>query len=105
VKNARPIGAETNAELAIALPLGVVANQLMKVETDLRFLSTRSGAYAHRDQSGIASQVAARLERIHESLDSIRRLIAALEADLQPKASSAPPSLRPRDNRSDRNED
>jgi hypothetical protein len=105
VKDAITGRAEANVELAIALPLGVVANQLMKVEADLRFLSAKTGATVHRDQSGVASQVAARLEKIHETLESIRCLIARMEEDLQSPVASAPPSSRPRDSRSDRNED
>ena len=34
-----------NLELAIALPLGVVANQLTRIEADLRFLSMKASAF------------------------------------------------------------
>ena len=37
-----------NLELAIALPLGVVANQLTRIEADLRFLSMKASAYSER---------------------------------------------------------
>lgn len=47
-----------NLEMTIILPLGVVANQLMKIE--------------------------ARLENIHEALDSIRALVSDIEADIHP---------------------
>lgn len=82
--------AAANAELALALPLGVVANQLMRIEADLRLLSAKNGADTDgSERSGIASQVAARLEKISETLESIRSLVADLEAQLQPRSVSA----------------
>ena len=51
-----------NVELSIVLPLGVIANQLMKVETDLRFLNAKTSAYvSERSDSVMAGQVAARI--------------------------------------------
>jgi hypothetical protein len=73
-----------NLELAIVLPLGVVANQLMKVEADLRSLSMRAGAIAGGD-GGASRQVAGQVEKISATLDSLRRLLADFEADIQPK--------------------
>jgi hypothetical protein len=90
----------TSVELAIALPLGAVANQLMRVESDLRFLSAKtSGDSLGRDGSGRVAQVAARLEQINETLEAIRRLIADIERDLQPNPPHA--SARRRDDRDD----
>lgn len=90
-----------NVELALALPLGVVANQLLKVEADLRFLSAKAALYApDRGGFGLVSQVAARLEQINETLEAIRSLIAAMETDLQPKSAGAA-SRRRRDDRDD----
>jgi hypothetical protein len=90
----------TSIELALALPLGVVANQLSKVESDLRFLSARALAETEgRDSPGLTAQIAARLEQISEILDGIRTLIADMERSLQPKSTSA--SNRRRDDRDD----
>ena len=73
-------------ELSLVLPLGVIANQLLKVEADLRFLNARTSAYADvRLDSAVAGQLAARLEKIHEALDAIRSLLADVETDIQPK--------------------
>jgi hypothetical protein len=80
----------TSVELAIALPLGVVANQLMRAESDLRFLSAKTSVLPqdHSD-ANLLGQLAGRLEQINEALDAIRALITDIERDLQPKASSA----------------
>jgi demethoxyubiquinone hydroxylase (CLK1/Coq7/Cat5 family) len=79
-----------NAELAIVLPLGVAANQLLKVEADLRLLGAKAALCAQeRGETGIVAQVAARLEQINETLEAIRALIAQMETDLQPKTAGA----------------
>jgi hypothetical protein len=79
-----------NVELSIVLPLGVIANQLLKVEADLRFLNARtSGAAGERPGSAMTAQVAARLEKIHEALEAIRALLADIESDLQPKVAGS----------------
>jgi hypothetical protein len=76
-----------NLELAIVLPLGVVANQLMRIEADLRFLNMKALDYAkERERGGKAAQILAQLEKINESLDVIRELMADIETDIQPKA-------------------
>ena len=93
----------TSLELAITLPLGVVANQLRKVESDLRFLNSKSSIHGgDRGNGSPASQVAARLEQINETLESIRALIADIERDLQPKSASA--AGRRRGDRDDRDD-
>jgi hypothetical protein len=90
----------TSFELALALPLGAVANQLMRVESDLRFLSAKSIADPEdRAGAGRAAQVAARLEQINETLDAIRALIADIERQLQPNPQRS--SARRRDDRDD----
>ncbi len=78
-----------NLELAIALPLGVVANQLMRIEADLRFLNMKALAYINEgEHGGSGALVAARLETINEALDLIRGLVSNIEADMQPKSAS-----------------
>ena len=90
-----------NVELSILLPLGVIANQLMKVEADLRFLNAKTSAYASRRLGGgMAGQVAARLEKINEALEVIRGLVADIEMDTQPKPAGTK-SLKARADRDD----
>lgn len=90
-----------NFELSIALPLGVIANQLMKIEADLRFLNAKTSAHANeRPEEAMAGQVAAQLERINEALEAIRILIADIGTDLQPRAEN-PKSLKARSERDD----
>jgi hypothetical protein len=84
-----------NLDLAIALPLGVVGNQLMRIETDLRFLSMKASAYANeRDNGSLAAKIAGGLERINGALDLIRALVADMEANIQPSATRAVTSSR-----------
>jgi hypothetical protein len=78
-----------NLELAIALPLGVVANQLTRIEADLRFLSMKASAFVNERESGqLAAKVSGGLEKINEVLDLIRSLVADMEANLQAASSS-----------------
>jgi hypothetical protein len=73
-------------ELAITLPLGVVVQQLMRMEADLRFLSMKVSAYAKERENGeLAVKVAGGLDRINEALDLIRGLVADMEANIQPR--------------------
>src|ERR1700677_3425321 len=75
-----------NLELAIALPLGVVANQLTRVEADLRFLSMKASAFADERENGeLAAKASGGLERINEALDLIRGLVAEMEVNIQPR--------------------
>lgn len=78
-----------NLELAVVLPLGVVASQLMRIEADLRSLNMKAWAHAkEREHAGLALEMAARLEKINEALDQIRGLTADMAADLQPKSAN-----------------
>jgi hypothetical protein len=79
-----------NLDLTIVLPLGVVANQLMKIEADLRFLNMKALVRAKdRENTGLTTQIAVRLDKVNEALDRIRALILDIEADIQPKPASA----------------
>ena len=90
-----------NFELSIALPLGVISNQLMRVEAELRFLNAKTSAHANeRPEDAMAGQLAAQLERINEALESIRGLVADIGTDLQPRAAN-PKSLKARSERDD----
>jgi hypothetical protein len=89
--------AAANVELTILLPLGVIANQLMKVESELRFLSAKISRYG-QERGGAGGEAAARLEKMSEALDAIRQLIADIQADLQPRGA------RPSRTRTDRDD-
>jgi hypothetical protein len=70
-----------NFELTVVLPLGVLANQMMKLEMDLRFLSARSPLFGEaREDARLNAQFNARLEQIHQAMDGIYSLLAELES-------------------------
>jgi|HubBroStandDraft_5_1064220.scaffolds.fasta_scaffold727134_1 hypothetical protein len=74
-----------NLEMTIVLPLGVVANQLMKIEADLRLLNMKALDFVNEDGGGRhTAPIEARLENINEALDSIRRLVSDMESDIHP---------------------
>ena len=102
-RNETPVSepSSVNVELSILLPLGVIANQLMKVEADLRSLNARTSGYAGRPLGGgAAGQVAARLEKINEALEVIRGLVSDIESDIQSKRAGTR-SLKARTDRED----
>lgn len=77
----------SNWEMAIVLPLGIVTNQLLRIEAQLRLLDMKALAYAREREDGrIRAQVDARLEQMHEALDSIRRLVSDIGTDIAPAA-------------------
>jgi len=85
----------TNLELAIVLPLGVVVNQLMRIEAHLRLLNMKTLDYAKEcSQAPFAAPIAANLEQIHDTLDLIRGLVADIEADVRPRSADAARSSR-----------
>jgi ribosomal protein L19E len=75
-------------ELAVVLPLGVLANQLTKVESELRFLIAKLSRYG-QERGSARGEAAARLEKMSEAVDTIRQLIAQIQADIQPQASGS----------------
>jgi hypothetical protein len=91
------------------LPLGAVANQLMRIEADLRFLNMKALTHAREhEKTGAAGQIAARLDKINEALERIRGLVSDIEADVQPRPArpigappGAPASLKPFPSRDD----
>jgi hypothetical protein len=86
---------ETSVELSISLPLGAVANQLKRAESELRFLSAKTAAgMEQRGNRDALQPLAARLEQIHETLESIRALIVDIERDLLAKSAGAKTSRR-----------
>jgi hypothetical protein len=79
-------GCSANFELAVVLPLGVAANQLMKVESELRFLTAKLSRYG-QERGSTRVEAAASLEKMSEAVDAIRQIIAEIQADIQPPAS------------------
>lgn len=72
-------------ELAIVLPLGAVANQLQKIEAQLRLVNMKALNFTEvRDSQAVHGLVEARLEQISETLVSVAALVLDIEADLSP---------------------
>ena len=78
-------GASAEWEMAVVLPLGVVASQLRRIETQLRLLNMKALDLAReRENRALRGPVEARIEEIHDALGSIAGLVADIEADLRP---------------------
>jgi hypothetical protein len=76
----------SNPELAMGLPLDVVANRLRRIEADLRLLTMKTevandGANAH-----LSAMIEARIETIYEALDSIRTLVSDIGSNRKPRS-------------------
>jgi hypothetical protein len=74
--------------MTMVMPLGVLANQLVKIEGDLRFLWMKAAERAGDECADSTKAIDARLALIHEALDSIGALLVRLRADIHPKATS-----------------
>ena len=72
----------------MVMPLGVIANQLVKIEGDLRFLSMKAAEHADEEGAPCSRSVDARLELIYDVLESIHSLLARLQTDIHPKAAA-----------------
>ena len=73
----------TDWEIAMDLPLGVVASQLTRIEEQLRQLNTRARELLQeRDGGRRNGAISVRLENINKALDSIGSFIAGLEAEI-----------------------
>lgn len=89
---------QANLQLAIVLPLGVIANQLMRIEADLRFLNMKALVYAKQGgDAAIGSKITAQLDQINRALDLIRGLTSDIEADMYPKPAAERPSSSQRE--------
>jgi hypothetical protein len=72
-------------EVTLILPLGVVANHLMKLEADLRLLNMKALDFTQAYEGGRDTRlIQAQIEDIYEALDSIRSLVSTIEADIHP---------------------
>ena len=66
-------------ELAILLPLGALAQQLMRIEAQLRLVNMKAlDLSGESDYKGSAALISAKLEHISEALEAIRGLVADL---------------------------
>lgn len=77
-----PNESPASLDLALTLPLGVMARQLFKIEADLRSLNMTALGVCRGGGVG-GAPVAARLEEIHDALDRIRALLRDLEVDIR----------------------
>ena len=68
-----------HAEMSIALPLDVVADKLMRIEEELRSLNMKTLSFEQERDSGELNGDRGRLERIEETLDSIRARVSDLQ--------------------------
>jgi hypothetical protein len=85
-----------NLQMALVLPLGVLSNQLKKIETDLRLLNMKTAIFERQDEDRRdVRSIEAHLEHINEALTSIGTLVSDMEADLY--ASSQRDRARSRD--------
>jgi hypothetical protein len=73
-----------NLDMTIALPLGVAANQLVKIEANLRLLNRKVEDFAkERDNGRLAGMIEGKLDNINDLLDSIRCIVSNIQADIQ----------------------
>jgi hypothetical protein len=78
-----------NWEITIVLPLGVVDNQLRRIEEQLRIVNMKALNFGKEHENwSLRRLIAARLEHIGETLDSIARLVSDIDADIQPRATN-----------------
>jgi hypothetical protein len=77
--------ASADVEMTIVLPLDVAANKLLRIEEELRHLNMKVLNFEQERESGhLSGLIEARLERIHETLDSIRERLSDLNSNIQP---------------------
>lgn len=84
-----PSASQVDWEMTMVMPLGVLANQLTKIEGDLRLLSMKAAELSNEDAVHSTKAVDARLELMHEALESIGSLLVRLQADIHPKGPAA----------------
>jgi hypothetical protein len=76
----------SNPELAMGLPLDVVANRLRRIEADLRLLNMKTGVANDGDNAHLSAMIEARIEAIYEALDSIRTLVSDIGSNRKPRS-------------------
>lgn len=78
-------------EFTLCLPLGVVENQLRKIEEELRTLSMKAVDFGERcEDRPTRARATANLESIGGLVESIADLVTRLDADIRPVAAALP---------------
>jgi hypothetical protein len=88
-------------EMSIILPLGVVANQLMRIEAELRLLNMKALNAGERGSGRLGGQLDERIDNINAVLDSIRSLMSDIQADIHPRTPNASVNRKGRPDRDD----
>jgi len=71
--------------MAIVLPLDVVANKLKRLEEELRQLNRKALTFDQERESGdLKDLIEPRLERIRDTIGSIRSSLLDLSTDIEP---------------------
>jgi hypothetical protein len=74
-----------DVEMAIVLPLDVVANKLKRLAEELRQLNMKALTFDQERESGdLKDLIEPRLERIRGTIRSIRSSLADLSSDVEP---------------------
>lgn len=74
-----------DVDMAIVLPLDVVANKLKRLEEDLRQLNRKALTFDQERESGdLKDLIEPRLERIRDTIRSIRSSLLDLSTDIEP---------------------
>lgn len=76
-------------DMAIILPLDVVASKLQKLEEELRQLSLKALRFEpERERGELRDLLEPRLELIRDTMSSIRSCLSGLSADIEPTSSN-----------------
>jgi hypothetical protein len=82
--------ASLNLEMTIVLPLGVIANQLIRVDADLRLLNMKALILVPQtDNEHAVERVEATLANINETIDSIKSFVSGIEDHIHPRSTAA----------------
>jgi hypothetical protein len=74
-----------DVDMAIVLPLDVVANKLKRLEEELRQLNRKALTFDQERESGdLKDLIEPRLERIRDTIGSIRSSLLDLSTDIEP---------------------
>jgi hypothetical protein len=72
-------------DMAIILPLDVVANKLKRIEVELRHLNSKALTFDQERESGdLEDLIEPRLERIRDTIRSIGSSLADISTDIEP---------------------
>ncbi len=87
-----------DVDMAIVLPLDVVASKLKRLEEELRQLNRKALTFDQERESGdLKDLIEPRLERIRDTIRSIRSSLLDLSTDIEPTRDdiSGPPPDQP----------